>query len=81
MSLFARQMTRSQTPDLSRFVNTDFSHTDPCLNCSLPFDCDETQKGCRYVQITNRRPTLNEQTVDEADRQLMRDIIEILLKI
>ena len=71
---FARQLKRSDTIDLSRFVGTEFAKADPCLNCSLPFECDETSKECHYVQITGRRPALEV----ENDIQILKDIVAIL---
>ena len=72
---FTRQIFRHDFVDYERFIDTDFSKSDPCLNCSLPFECDETAKECKYVQITGRRPSLEE----ESDERFKKDLLAILL--
>lgn len=74
---FARQFFLNSGPDLDDIIDPDFVRQDPCLNCSLPFDCDEGNKECRYVQITGRKAELE----PESDEQIKRDIVEILLKL
>jgi hypothetical protein len=74
---FARQFFMWSGPNLEDIIDPEFVRRDPCLNCSLPFDCDEGSKECRYVQITGRKPELN----DSDDDQIKRDLLEILLKL
>ena len=74
---FARQFFIRSGPSLEDIIDPEFVRRDPCLNCSLPFDCDEGSKECRYVQITGRKPELN----DSDDDQIKRDLLEILLKL
>ena len=74
---FARQFFMRSAPNLEDIIDPEFVRRDPCLKCSLPFDCDEGSKECRYVQITGRKPDVYE----PEDSQIRRDLLEILLKL
>jgi len=75
--IFARQFSAQAGPNLADIIDPEFVRRDPCLNCSLPFDCDEGSKECRYVQITGRKPEVN----DQDDEQLKKDLLAILLSL
>jgi hypothetical protein len=53
--MIARQFEIKTGIDITGIMDPEFVKEDPCLNCTLPFECDESHPNCAYQNALPQR--------------------------